>query len=103
VVDEMVAITQQDAPWCFGYIPWGGLAFQQWVYNGKPSILIRDMAQYYRIDPALRAKRQAEWNRPIVWPMLLPALLLAAIFGLAWRSWRARERATARRPALAAR
>ena len=32
----MVAIVQQEAPWSFGYFPWGGLAFQQWVYNGKP-------------------------------------------------------------------
>jgi ABC-type transport system substrate-binding protein len=103
VIDEMVAITQHDAPWSFGYIAWGGLAFQQWVHNGKPSILIRDMAQYYRIDPALRVKRQAEWNRPIAWPMLLPLLALAVVVGLAWRSWRVRERATARRPAAAAR
>ena len=55
----MVAMAQQDAPWAFGYFPWGGLAFQQWVYNGKPSILIRDMAKYYRVDPPLRVAKQA--------------------------------------------
>ena len=103
VVDEMVAIAQHDAPWSFGYIAWGGLAFQQWVYNGKPSILIRDMAQYYRIDPVLRARMQAQWNRPIAWPMLLPLLALCAAILLAWRSWRLRERAPARRPAAATR
>jgi len=96
VVDEMVAIAQHDAPWCFGYIPWGGLAFQQWVYNGKPSILIRDMAQYYRIDPLLRARMQAQWNRPIVWPLALPLLALVAVLLWGWRSWRIRENATAR-------
>ncbi len=69
--------------------------------NGKPSILIRDMAKYYRLDPALRAKKQAEWNAPIVWPMvLLGALLLAAVWA-ALRSYRARETATARRAAPA--
>ena len=100
-IDQMVAITQQDSPWAFGYFPWGGLAFQQWVSNGKPSILIRDMAKYYRLDPALRAKKQAEWNAPIVWPMvLLGALLLAAVWA-ALRSYRARETATARRAAPA--
>jgi len=96
VVDEMVSLIQQDAPWSFGYIPWGGLAFQQWVGNGKPSLLIRDMAMYYKLDPALRVRRQAEWNHPIVWPMVLPALGLLAMLLVAWRGWRARENATAR-------
>jgi ABC-type transport system substrate-binding protein len=95
VVDELVALAQQDAPWSFGYIPWGGLAFQQWVGNGKPSLLIRDMAMYYKVDPALRVRRQAEWNRPVAWPLALPALALLAALLAAWRGWRARENATA--------
>ena len=97
VIDRMVAIVQRDAPWCFGYFPYGGLAFQQWVHNGKPSILIRDMAKYYRVDAPLRAQRQAEWNAPVRWPMALLGLgLLAAVWG-ARRSFKARETATARR------
>ena len=102
VLDELVALVQHDAPWSFGFISWGGLAFQQWVYNGKPSILIRDMAQYYRVDPAQRVRMQAEWNRPIVWPLVLPLIALLAVLLWAWRSWRVRERATARRPEPAA-
>ncbi len=96
VLDRMVAIVQEDAPWCMGYFPWGGLAFQQWVHNGKPSIMIRDMAQYYRVDPALRAAKQAEWNRPVRWPLALLAAALALLVWAARRSWRAREAATAR-------
>jgi len=100
VIDRMVSLVQQDAPWAMGYFPWTGLAFQQWVYNGKPSILIRDMARYYRIDPQLRARRQAEWNDPVWWPMVL-LLLGALVMVLAGRrSYLARERATAR-PAAA--
>ena len=95
----MLAIVQRDAPWCFGYFPWGGLAFQQWVHNGKPSILIRDMAKYYRVDAATRAAKQAEWNAPVRWPL---ALLGLALLGAVWwarRSFKARETATARRVA----
>ncbi len=99
VIDEMVAILQRDAPWSFGFIAWGGLAFQQWVYNGKPSILIRDMAQYYRVDPALRVRMQRQWNRPVYWPLALPLVALLAVLGWGWRSWRLRENATARRGA----
>jgi ABC-type transport system substrate-binding protein len=95
VIDQMVEIVQQDAPWSFGYFPWGGLAFQQWVYNGKPSILIRDMAKYYRVDPALRVAKQAEWNKPVWWPMVVLLLLVLAMVWAARRGYRRRQRATA--------
>jgi ABC-type transport system substrate-binding protein len=101
VIDRMVAISQQDAPWAMGYTPWGGLAFQQWVSNGKPSILIRDMAKYYRVNPELRAQKQAEWNKPVMWPLALMVLALAAVAAWAWRSFAVRESATARRRAAA--
>jgi ABC-type transport system substrate-binding protein len=96
VIDEMVVLVQQDAPWAFGYFPWGGMAFQPWVHNGKPSVLIRDMAKYYRVDTALRVQKQREWNRPVLWPVLLLALLPLAAAVAAWRGWRRRERASAR-------
>lgn len=96
VIDRAVAIVQHDAPWAFGYFPWGGLAFQQWVGNGKPSIMIRDMAKYYRVDPELRARKQAEWNRPILWPMGLLVIGAMALVALSWRNHRVRESATAR-------
>ena len=102
VIDKMVHILQEDAPWCFGYFPWGGMAFQQWVHNGKPSIMIRDMAQYYRLDPALRARKQAEWNKPVRWPLILLAIAALATIWVARRSYRLRETATARGTAGAA-
>lgn len=101
VIDEMVKTVQGDAPWAWGYVPWGGLAFQQWVSNGKPSIIVRDMAKYYRVNPELRTKKLEEWNHPIRWPMALLALAALALAGWAWRSFRARETATARAPRAA--
>lgn len=95
VIDQMVDIVRRDAPWCFGYFAWGGLAFQQWVHNGKPSIVIRDMAKYYRVDPVLRAQKQAEWNKAIAWPMALLVLAALAVAWVARRSFRQRETATA--------
>ncbi len=101
VIDEMVAIVQQDAIWSFGWFPYASGAYQPWVYNGKPSIMIRDMAKYYRIDPAMRVAKQAEWNRPSWWPPLLIVLML---IGAAWgtqRALRKRERLNARGEVLA--
>ena len=102
VIDKMVRILQDDSPWCFGYFPWGGMAFQQWVHNGKPSIMIRDMAQYYRLDPELRARKQAEWNRPVRWPLILLGIAALAALWAARRSYKLRETATARGTAVSA-
>jgi hypothetical protein len=96
----MVTILQQDSPWCFGYFPWGGMAFQQWVHNGKPSIMIRDMAQYYRLDAETRARKQAEWNKPVRWPLALLAIAALAAIWAARRSYKLRETATARGTAV---
>ena len=91
-----MAKTREDAPWAWGYWAYVGLAFQSWVHNGKPSIVIRDETWYYRIDPAARVAKQAEWNKPTWWPIVLLAL---AALGMAWigrRSYRARQQATAK-------
>ena len=101
VIDEMIAIVQQDAVWSFGWFPFASGAYQPWVYNGKPSILVRDMAKYYRIDPALRAQKQAEWNKPAWWP---PVLIVLALLAIAWagrRTFQRRERLNARGEVLA--
>lgn len=101
VIDRMVEIVREDAPWAWGYWPYVAIAFQPWVHNGKPSILIRDLAKYYRVDPALRARRQAEWNQPTWWPMVVLVAVLLALVGLARRSYRARQQATALAPVAA--
>jgi hypothetical protein len=59
-------------------------------------MVIRDMGRYYRVDPALRAKKLAEWNHPVWWPLVAAGVLLLALGFLARRSFVAREQATAR-------
>ena len=101
VIDEMIAIVQQDAVWAWGYFPFSSGAYQPWLLNGKPGLMIRDMARYYRLDPALRATKQADWNRPTWWPVLLiVALLVLAVWG-ARRSFHRRERMNAHGELLA--
>ncbi len=97
VIDRMVAIVQEDAAWTFGYNPFAGSVQHQWVGNGKPGPLANDRLMYLKVDPALRAQRIAEWNRPIWWPVILIVLLLVAAVLPALGAWKRRERETAAR------
>jgi elongation factor P hydroxylase len=100
LIDQMVKIVQEDAPWSFGYYPFAAGSFSPWVYNGKASIMIRDMAKYYRIDAQQRAKAQQEWNKPTVWPVVLILALLALLAWPATILWRRRQTATGIAPSL---
>ena len=102
VIDEMVGIVQQDAVWAWGYFPFSSGAYQSWVYNGVPTIMIRDMARYYRIDATQRVLRQREWNQPAYWPLAGIALLLLLVAYGGWRSFRRFENKTARTAPVAA-
>ncbi|TAK74689.1 MAG: peptide ABC transporter substrate-binding protein [Aquabacterium sp.] len=86
VIDQMIAILQQDAPWSWGYFPYASGAYQRWVHNGKPSVMVRDMARFYRLDLADRTKSVAEWNKPVYWPVVL---FVAALVALVWGARRA--------------
>jgi ABC-type oligopeptide transport system substrate-binding subunit len=96
VIDKMVSISQDDAPWSFGYFPYSSSAAQSWVHNHKPAVLIRDTGRYLRIDAAERVNRLKEWNQPVWWPVILAGLALLALVGVAVRSFRRRERMNAR-------
>lgn len=95
VIAEMIKVLQEDAPWMFGAFPKSGGAFQQWVGNAKPTQMVRNTLQYMKIDPELRAKKIAEWNPPIWWPLGALIALLAAFVWPAWRVLRRQERLNA--------
>lgn len=95
IIAKMIHILQEDAPWMFGLFPKSGGAYQQWVGNAKPTQMVRNTLQYMKIDTALRAKKIAEWNPPIWWPLGVLIALLAAILWPAWRVLRRQERLNA--------
>ncbi|AYH44317.1 ABC transporter substrate-binding protein [Azoarcus sp. DN11] len=95
VIDRMVAILQQDAPWVFGFHPKAYSLQHAWVLNRKTGSMVRNTLKYQRLDVARRDAARAQWNRPIVWPLGLLAALAAAALAPAFVHYRRRERATA--------
>ena len=95
IIDEMVAILQEDAPWSFGWHPKDYGLRHAWVKNAKPNQMARNGLKYQRVDALLREARRTEWNKPVAWPLALILVLLAAFALPVWRTWRRRERAAA--------
>jgi ABC-type transport system substrate-binding protein len=95
IIDRMVALLRQDAPWVWGYHPKDYSLYHAWLANVKPNQMARNGLKFYRLDPAQRELRRAEWNRPVVWPVLLLLALLVLGTLPALRTWRARELARA--------
>ncbi len=101
LIDQMVAVAQQDAPWAMGYFPYVSAAHQRWVKNYKPAILIRDHGRYLKLDTADRVASQAAWNRPVWWPLVALIAALLALVLVARAHFRRRERTNARGEVLA--
>ena len=96
LIDKMVRVAQEDAPWSFGYFPFSSAAMQHWVHNARPTVLIRDPGRYFKLDTAERVQRIAAWNKPVWWPIVLSILAVIAVIWFAMRSFRRRERMNAR-------
>jgi ABC-type transport system substrate-binding protein len=96
VIDRMVKIVQEDAPWSMGFYPWSSVAAQKWVKNSKPALLIRDTGRYLRLDIKDREAALAAWNKPTWWPIAAILAAIAALIIAVRRHFQRRERMNAR-------
>jgi len=71
VIQEMVAILREDAPWIWGYHPIDYGLYQSWYGNAKPASFGRNTLKYQKVDPEQRELRRTGWNQPVVWPLWL--------------------------------
>ncbi|SFW27273.1 ABC transporter substrate-binding protein [Nitrosovibrio sp. Nv17] len=97
IIDRMVDLLRHDAPWLWGFHPKDYGLYHAWYGNVKPSRLAHNTLKYVRIDAALRQRKRHEWNRPVLWPIVLAAAMLTAILAPAAIAYRRRERETANR------
>ncbi len=96
VIDRMVEIVRHDAPWVWSFFPKEYGLRHAWVRNRKPHSIANNGLKYQRIDPELRARMQRDWNKPVVWPAFLALGALVVSVVPAVRTYRRRERETAR-------
>lgn len=95
IIQRMLTILQHDAPWVWGLYEKAYTLQHGWLYNRKPGKIIRNTVKYQRVDVAQRERMRAEWNKPMVWPLALVALLGVAMVAPAVAHYRRRERAAA--------
>ncbi|MSQ58292.1 MAG: peptide ABC transporter substrate-binding protein [Betaproteobacteria bacterium] len=95
VVDKMLAIARRDSPWIWGLHPKEyGLA-HKWIANRKPNKMANNSLKYLRVDARQRDVMRERWNRPVLWPAMLLACVLAAVAIPGAALYRRRERAAA--------
>ncbi len=88
IIDQMMRILRDDAPWLWGYHPKDFTLHHGWLQNVKPNLMAHNVLKYQRLKPQLRQQSQVAWNPPIVAPLyglVLLGLLLLAPLIVAWR------------------
>lgn len=76
IIREMLALLYRDVPWASGFHPHSYVLNNAWVYNSKPHGISKSVLKYLRIDPQQRLEQQAALNSPVVWPLMVVALLV---------------------------
>jgi ABC-type transport system substrate-binding protein len=71
IIRDIVDVARRDAPWLWGYNPKQFVLHHGWYKNVKPNLMAHNTLQYRRIDVELRKKLRKQWNKPVVWPVLV--------------------------------
>ena len=95
IINEMMEIARHDAPWVFGFFPTQFSLHHSWVKNSKPNLMANNTLKYQRLEPALRAELQNEWNRPVRWPLYTMAIIVIVIVLPAFVGFRRQQRLSA--------
>ena len=96
IIDRMVEIVRREAPWAWGFFPQAFSLSHAWYGNVKPNLMANNTLKYKSLDAGLREQKRAQWNPPVVWPLLLLVAVLIVSAVPAVRLYRRRERSAAR-------
>ncbi|VAW47052.1 ABC transporter, substrate-binding protein (cluster 5, nickel/peptides/opines), partial [hydrothermal vent metagenome] len=93
IIQKMLKIAQEDAPWAWGYYPKSLSLYHSWQYNVWPNPLANNTIKYRRIDAEERVEKQAQWNRPVIWPFVVVLLLIVLSIYPLMKAYRQRQTA----------
>jgi oligopeptide transport system substrate-binding protein len=93
IIDQMLEILHRDSPWLWGFHPKNYVLQHAWLHNVKASVMANNRLKYWGVDATQRDRLRREWNQPVLWPLWLSALLLAAFGVWMWRVLQKREEA----------
>ncbi len=97
IIERMLGILREDAPWLWGFHPKDYALYHAWYGNLKPNKIAYNTMKYHRIDSVLREQQRRKWNQPVWWPAVLGVLVLIGFALPALFAWRRHERGTGRR------
>lgn len=97
LIDQMMAIIREDAPWVWGMNTQSLILSQQWVAPMKPNTMYQNTLKYMFIDVALRNTKRNAWNSAVLWPIGLFGLLFFSFFLPFLIAYRRRQRSLAER------
>ncbi len=94
ITQRMLEILRYDAPWVFGVHPKSVSLYHGWYHNLKPNLMANNKLKYLRIDPQQRKIMRQQWNKPILWPIILIIGLIVVLVLPAVRSFQHRAQET---------
>ncbi|PHS72158.1 MAG: peptide ABC transporter substrate-binding protein [Cycloclasticus sp.] len=95
IINKMIEISQQDAPWVWGFHPKAFSLHHAWYKNANPNLMANNKTKYINIIPSLRKAYQSKRNQPVFWPLFLAFLVIICLLVPAYLIYRRFERATA--------
>ena len=96
IIKQMLDIAREDAPWVWGIHPKSLALSHSWFKNILPHAMANNTLKYKRIDASLRAKKQEEWNQPVIFPLVLFLLFPILMIYPLYKAYQGRQKAVIR-------
>ena len=91
IIRQMLAIVQRDTPWISAWHPLSYVLNNHWVRNTKPHGISKAVLKYNAVDPEDRQQAQHNWNQPVLWPLILVAVIILLLSVPGVRAYRQRQ------------
>jgi ABC-type transport system substrate-binding protein len=92
IIREMIDIFAEECPWVIDLHPMAYVLYHEWYHNVKPTTIIYTTHKFRDIDADLRQERREKWNRPVIWPAWVFAIVLVILIAPAVRTYIRRTR-----------